>query len=448
MPLKYNSSVFFPTRCEVSQRGQEFLYIAADELSVVKVGPAGAKVLEASRLNEKVEDIIKSRAKQLKKPFDVIAPSILKFLERMVSAGFLNIAPINQRLIQKYVEPVPFNLIMLYFHLTDDCNQSCIYCYNANHRRSAKEPTPLSYHEWELLLEQAANAGVRQIIFTGGEPLLSPFWQRLAEKVHEHEMALILLTNGTLIDKNNADFIARLFTQVIVSLDSPDERINNKLRGPNTFKKAIRGIHALVERNYGGLFIRPVVTKINLPSIRDFPFFGRDCLGCTQFLITLYIPNSMQEIEQLDLLPNFEEYQNVMKDFNDALKEVKGNSQISCDLPEMTIRCGAGSSILSIGANGDVFPCQSLHNDAMRLGNIREKDLLEIGNSSPFAAYFRKLNVFSVETCRECNLNVVCGGGCRAVAWNLRGRLEAYTPILCDFNRDIVWQKLWAMAKR
>ncbi len=449
MSLTPHSLIFFPRTSDVSKQGQEFLYLATEELSVVKVGPVGAKILEACRTNQRVGDIVESCAKQLAIPYDSFAPSILKFLEKMISAGFLRTSPISQEPAQKYSSSGRFNLIILYLHLTNDCNQSCIYCYNADYRCSVKRSPPLTYYEYEFLLRQAASAGVKQIIFTGGEPLLSPLWQRLAEKVREYNMALVLLTNGALIDENNADLIASLFTKVVVSLDSPDEKIHDQLRGPNTFKKTVQGVRALADRNYGGLVIRPVITKLNLDSLRNFPFFGRDYLGCTKFEVTLYIPNSLQEMEQLDLLPNSGEYQNVMNVFNEAVKTVNGSVQLLYDdTPGVSIRCGAGGNILSIGDNGDVFLCQALHSDAVRLGNIREKDLLEIGNSSPMAVYFRSLNLFSVEKCRECNINIVCGGGCRAVAWNLWGQIEAHEPVLCDFNRNTTWQKLWDFAKK
>ena len=50
------------------------------------------------------------------------------------------------------------------------------------------------------------------------------------------------------------------------------------------------------------------------------------------------------------------------------------------NIDEAVYRCGAGTGIIAISAEGDVLPCNNIEN--IILGNIREQKLIEIYNGS------------------------------------------------------------------
>lgn len=73
-----------------------------------------------------------------------------------------------------------------------------------------------------------------------------------------------------------------------------------------------------------------------------------------------------------------------------------------------------GDGEISISATGDVYPCQLLHDEKFYAGNIREKSIVEIYNTSKNLKYCKDLTVNEIEGCKTCAFKYICGGACRA----------------------------------
>ena len=78
--------------------------------------------------------------------------------------------------------------------------------------------------------------------------------------------------------------------------------------------------------------------------------------------------------------------------------------------------CGAGNSVCSVSARGDVSPCSFL-GPAAWAGNIHESSLPDIWHQSDGFRRIRSLT--GSLRCRDCEHFTQCGGGCRAraLAW-------------------------------
>jgi len=60
------------------------------------------------------------------------------------------------------------------------CNLRCTHCFNASGPGNRELPV-LSREDVRTLLDEAEAAGVRDVVFTGGEPLLHPEMAEIAE---------------------------------------------------------------------------------------------------------------------------------------------------------------------------------------------------------------------------------------------------------------------------
>ncbi len=149
----------------------------------------------------------------------------------------------------------PFrHLQSLWFQLTGTlCNLECVHCFIAcsptNHQLKFLEPDTVFRY-----LDEAAQLGVRDIYFTGGEPFL-----------HKHILPILaqalrvapttVLTNGTLITPSIADALAaiqaesRYSLEIRISLDDVDEANNDAVRGKGALRKALRAMQLLQERD-------------------------------------------------------------------------------------------------------------------------------------------------------------------------------------------------------
>lgn len=141
------------------------------------------------------------------------------------------------------------------------CNLRCAHCFNASGPGNREMP-PLSREDVRILLDEAEAAGVREVVFTGGEPLLHPDMAEILEDALARFPATIL-TNGTLLSGRIAGRLAsaagnsRFSLEVRISLDGPSEKENDGIRGKGSFRRALAGA-VLLER--AGLL--PIVTAV------------------------------------------------------------------------------------------------------------------------------------------------------------------------------------------
>ena len=143
------------------------------------------------------------------------------------------------------------------------CNLECRHCINAS---GPKSPwlKPLDTATIEHALQEAEDAGVKEIYFTGGEPFLH------GEILPLLELALgiaptTVLTNGTLIGPEVADALAALAArapyslEIRVSLDDTDREKNDRIRGDGAWAKAVEAVRLLRVRG-----LLPIVTATEI----------------------------------------------------------------------------------------------------------------------------------------------------------------------------------------
>jgi len=141
------------------------------------------------------------------------------------------------------------------------CNLRCAHCFNGSGPGNRDLP-PLSPEEVGRLLDQASAAGVREIVFTGGEPFLHPAMAAIAGDTLSR-FPTTILTNGTLLTEPVVDRLAaaargsRYSLEVRVSLDAPTAAENDAIRGRGSFSKAVAGAARL---EAAGLL--PIVTAV------------------------------------------------------------------------------------------------------------------------------------------------------------------------------------------
>lgn len=87
------------------------------------------------------------------------------------------------------------------------CNMDCKMCYvHMSKEEMDRQGRMLSCDEWLNIAYQAKEMGVLYFLITGGEPLLYPEFKRLYTSVIDLGFVVTLNTNGTLINKEWADF--------------------------------------------------------------------------------------------------------------------------------------------------------------------------------------------------------------------------------------------------
>ena len=151
------------------------------------------------------------------------------------------------------------------FELSPVCNFSCKMCYI---RKTAKEvwASPrgiLTLDDWRRIAREARDAGMLELLLTGGEPLLWPDFWALYEELIDMGFLVSINTNGSLIDENAIDRFRK----------RPPQRINITLYGANddTYKWlcGISGVYSKVDSAIRGLVEAGITVKLNCSLTPD-----------------------------------------------------------------------------------------------------------------------------------------------------------------------------------
>ncbi len=155
------------------------------------------------------------------------------------------------------------------------CNLTCTHCFISCSPHNDSFGF-LSFAEVERRLLESVEWGVKEFYFTGGEPFLNPDLVAILERTLDFGPATVL-TNGTVL---KSEWLERLRAaeqgsvyslEFRVSIDGPTPELNDPIRGPRTFERALHGVELLVQ--FGFL---PIITMTRVwDESQDAEILGR-----------------------------------------------------------------------------------------------------------------------------------------------------------------------------
>ena len=326
----------------------------------------------------------------------------------------------------------PTELSMLYLVLTNKCNSSCLYCFRDSRKTSF---TSMDKHLIKGTILSFKNIAVKNpnLVYTGGEPSCFLDLIEIAEFAKKNNIRNLLQTNGLLININNASLYADIFDKIQISLDSMDEKVNDLLRGKKGHFKTVSRVISLLRKHKAKIRLAATITKQNSQDItrikKEFPDIE------FQYTPMLRIGRG-RKMSHLSFSPD---------EFLELLTNMpNGTDACVFNIPGFGRKnklCGAGTAILSISPEGDVFPCQMLHHKSLKCGNIKDSSLEKIYISSDVINNFRELTVDKIKDCKKCDIRYICAGGCIANGFWINNNLSN-KDYFCKFNKEIIFYNL------
>ena len=155
--------------------------------------------------------------------------------------------------------------IVLNLHLLEQCNYRCEFCFSR-----FGSPKTLGLLVWKKIVDNILGyPSVGRINLAGGEPLLLPWLQELANYIHEKGAEVSLITNGSLLPSRDDILRAGAFSMIGLSIDSFNESTLEKLgrcsgNGTPLLCEQYRQLCDLVKKRNLELKINTVVTRLNL----------------------------------------------------------------------------------------------------------------------------------------------------------------------------------------
>jgi MoaA/NifB/PqqE/SkfB family radical SAM enzyme len=129
--------------------------------------------------------------------------------------------------------------------VTNKCNLRCAMC--DFWKDSAELANGITLKESAKLFEDLHSFGVRMIQLTGGEPFLRGDLMDILRAAKGKGLSIAIVTNGTLITEENVLEFARNIDVVYISLDAPDLKQHEEIRGvEGVFERITKSIRLLV----------------------------------------------------------------------------------------------------------------------------------------------------------------------------------------------------------
>ena len=303
----------------------------------------------------------------------------------------------------------------------NQCNCRCVMC-DIWKIRDPKEITPALL---ETQLDSFRKLGVKWVVLSGGEPQRNPQVCVLARMLHDLGIQVTLLTAGTLLSAE-AELLAAVIDDVIVSLDGPPA-VHNRIRGISRgFELLVNGVHELrrfrpeivvrarcTVQKENHVSLRATVQSAKALGLNSISFLAVDAVsgafnhpqGWTQPNVDSVTLDSQQvetlEKEMEDLI---HEYASDLKsgfvvETPEKLRRIVRQFRVYLGQAQpVAPRCNAPWVSAVVGAEGDVRPC-FFH---PAFGNIHDHSLEQIVNS-PQAVQFRaELNIADNPICQRC----------------------------------------------
>ena len=300
-----------------------------------------------------------------------------------------------------YFSPIQYSLVSAYVHLTSACNLHCVGCYSYEDERNKRES--LSTAQVFQILENLKQSGVQKLVFSGGEPFLRKDISEILRyaKGRLRFSSIIVVSNGTLP--------VEAYIKCAPYIDMLNISIDGYAKDVIYLRDS--GIMPIIEKNIEtlkGIVNLNMIVTLHRKNINDIPKYldlsNRLQVPFTVSLFTVPADNPVFK----DFILTDEDYTKLEEMYECFSDVVLTDSALEGDLG-CKEACGAGKTMVSISANGTIYPCHMLQMDEFRIGNA----LTDSVSEAVLNGNLYNLTVSDISDCNVCEYRFLCGGGCR-----------------------------------
>jgi len=333
--------------------------------------------------------------------------------------------------------------IQLIFIPTYACNFSCSYCYQSGyniHDEGLQEKVTDAFFTY---VRSTFPDRRKYITLFGGEPLLTgpAHWKAIAyfiDRCAAQKIPLAVVTNGYYL----AEYIdlLRIITikEIQVTLDGTAavHDVRRRLKGGQpTFSKIVNGIDKALEAGFP-VNLRMVTDRENISQLPELSKFAiqkgwtRNPLFKTQ-IGRNYELHYCQDIPQtlMSRVDLWEQVHNMVLDYPWIAEFHKPAFSVARFLSEngelplpLFDSCPGCKTEWAFDFTGRIYSCTAT---AGKTDEVLGTFYPEVMLKKEKVSEWEKRDVLSIPECRNCNLQLACGGGCASVAKNGTGRLNA-----------------------
>jgi radical SAM protein with 4Fe4S-binding SPASM domain len=316
----------------------------------------------------------------------------------------------------------PYKPLYVKIKLTWLCNLRCEMC---NYWRQERDEH-LSLELLRRLADELADLGCGKVHLSGGEATLRPDLPDIIEVFRARGMRVNLTTNGTLLTRELA---ARLVDSglrgISVSVDSPEPRHHDRLRGKGAWKQTRKGLRNLQRAMRKGkakltLRLNTVITRRNYESLAALPDFARDVGAVRLTLIPVDYPNASLYMSKRSI-----------QDYNERIAPALAEKALAyglIDFPAQAYPFGVRKAEIEysklefyarglyesqpcyapwthalVTPQGRVYPCCMTRGMPRPLGDLTRDGFRDIWAGEPYRAFRAASHRPDLEYCQRCD---------------------------------------------
>lgn len=323
--------------------------------------------------------------------------------------------------------------------LTHRCPLQCPYCSNPLELVRASQE--LDTGTWLRVLDEAADLGVLQIGFSGGEPTARKDLPQLIERAHGRGMYCNLITSAVLLDDA---LFARLVEagvdHVQISFQDVEAVSADRIGGlPGGFRLKVAAARRVTAAHLP-LTLNFVIQRGNMERVPEMIQMGLD-FGAQRIEIANVQYYGWGLANRAALLPTRAQLESATAQVEVARNRLKGRMVIDYVVPDYYARrpkaCMGGWArrFINVSPAGKALPCHAAETlPGFDFPNVRDHSLAEIWNRSAAFARYRGTD-WMPEPCRSCERREIDWGGCRCQAFALTGEAGRTDPA-CEKSPD------------
>lgn len=331
--------------------------------------------------------------------------------------------------------------IQIFFVTNYSCNFACTYCYQDQYINPNIELNSEIIDAFFNYVNKEFAGRKKYITIFGGEPLLGSTRQKsliskIISKSVESGLEVSFVTNGYYLTEYSEIFKKGRIREVQVTLDGT-EPVHNCRRflkgGEGTFSKIVKGIDSCLENGIE-INLRMVVDKENIDNLPDLAQFAIDKGWTkspyfkTQIGRNYELHHCQSSPDKLfDRVSLYETIFELTKDHPQILEFYKPAYSVAKFLSEngelpdpLFDACPACKSEWAFDYTGNIYSCTAtVGKSDESLGTYYPS----VTRKSEIIEQWEMRDITSIPDCKDCSVQLACGGGCGSVAKNRTGSI-------------------------
>lgn len=321
--------------------------------------------------------------------------------------------------------------VALLAEITHRCPMRCLYC--SNPLELERSNTELDTATWIDIIRQAAELGVLQVHFSGGEPTVRKDLVQLVQAATDAGLYSNLITSAVLLNADSVKALADAgLAHAQISFQDIDHRgeIIGGLAGAH--EKKLEAAHLLKAQGIA-LTSNAVITKFNIDRVQEMLDFAID-LGARRIEVANVQYYGWALKNRAALIPTMAQMDHCTQVVEAARAKLKGVLVIDYVIPDYYAKypksCMGGwaKRFLNVTPSGRVVPCHAAETiTELNFLNARTSRLGDIWYDSEAFNIYRG-TAWMPEACSSCERKEIDWGGCRCQAMALAGDAGAVDP--------------------